>query len=169
MTRTLTLREYELAECHYEDFVISTARVMKIKPVVMTPRSPTDYQLEIDKLVLVDRTRPWMLEKYFDAAHFSHYRQTCRPANAVPRAVNSLKQRFCWRGSFWIRLLSVKPSSAPCSATASRAASLNLLAQNGGHTTPCWRPHGVQWATSRHVIFLLATSAKSEYEEVMAI
>ena len=32
---------------------------------------PTDYQLEqIGKLVLVDRTRPWMLEKYFDAAHF---------------------------------------------------------------------------------------------------
>ncbi|SUX87611.1 BglB-family transcriptional antiterminator [Citrobacter koseri] len=32
---------------------------------------PTDYQLEqIGKLVLVDRTRPWMLNKYFDAAHF---------------------------------------------------------------------------------------------------
>lgn len=32
---------------------------------------PTDYQLEqIGKLVLVDRTRPWMLNKFFDAAHF---------------------------------------------------------------------------------------------------
>ncbi len=32
---------------------------------------PTDYQLDqIGKLVLVDRTRPWMLNKYFDAAHF---------------------------------------------------------------------------------------------------
>lgn len=33
---------------------------------------PTDYQLEqIGKLVLVDRTRPWILEKYFDASHFT--------------------------------------------------------------------------------------------------
>jgi len=32
---------------------------------------PTEYQLEqIGRLVLVDRTRPWMLEKYFDAQHF---------------------------------------------------------------------------------------------------
>lgn len=72
VTRTLTLREYELADAIGEDFVISTARVSeKSKPVVMIAPFPTDYQLEqIGKLVLVDRTRPWMLEKYFDAAHF---------------------------------------------------------------------------------------------------
>lgn len=31
------------------------------------------YRLSIEqigKLVLVDRTRPWMLDKYFDASHF---------------------------------------------------------------------------------------------------
>ena len=72
VTRTLTLREYELAETISEDFVIATARVSeKSKPVVMIAPFPTDYQLEqIGKLVLVDRTRPWMLDKYFDAAHF---------------------------------------------------------------------------------------------------
>ena len=43
----------------------------KDKPVVTIAPFPTDYQLDqIGKLVLVDRTRPWMLNKYFDAAHF---------------------------------------------------------------------------------------------------
>jgi hypothetical protein len=47
------------------------ARQRKDKPVVTIAPFPTDYQLEqIGKLVLVDRTRPWMLDKYFDAAHF---------------------------------------------------------------------------------------------------
>jgi hypothetical protein len=59
------------AESISEDFVISTARISEDKPVVMIAPFPTDYQLEqIGKLVLVDRTRPWMLNKYFDAAHF---------------------------------------------------------------------------------------------------
>ena len=44
VTRTLTLREYELAETISEDFVIATARVSeKSKPVVMIAPFPTDY------------------------------------------------------------------------------------------------------------------------------
>jgi hypothetical protein len=43
----------------------------KDKPVVTIAPFPTDYQLDqIGKLVLVDRTRPWMLNKYFDEPTF---------------------------------------------------------------------------------------------------
>lgn len=69
---TLSQREYEQREEIAEDFVISTVRISeKEKPVVTIAPFPTDYQLDqIGKLVLVDRTRPWMLNKYFDEAHF---------------------------------------------------------------------------------------------------
>ncbi len=69
---TISQREYEQREAIDEDFVISTVRIgEKDKPVVTIAPFPTDYQLDqIGKLVLVDRTRPWMLNKYFDAAHF---------------------------------------------------------------------------------------------------
>ncbi|MEA0983849.1 transcription antiterminator BglG, partial [Salmonella enterica subsp. enterica serovar Enteritidis] len=72
IARTLTLRDYAARDSIVEDFVISTARIgEKDKPVIMITPFPTDYQLEqIGKLVLVDRTRPWMLDKYFDASHF---------------------------------------------------------------------------------------------------
>lgn len=69
---TLSQREYEQLAAVAEDFVISTVRIgEKDKPVVTIAPFPTDYQLDqIGKLVLVDRTRPWVLNKYFDAAHF---------------------------------------------------------------------------------------------------
>jgi transcriptional antiterminator len=69
---TLSQREYEQRQEVAEDFVISTVRISeKDKPVVTIAPFPTDYQLDqIGKLVLVDRTRPWMLNKYFDEAHF---------------------------------------------------------------------------------------------------
>lgn len=88
VTRTLTLREYELADAIGEDFVISTARVSeKSKPVVMIAPFPTDYQLE--------QTASWCwwtapavdAGKILRRGPFPHYRQACRPANAVPRAV----------------------------------------------------------------------------------
>lgn len=72
VSNTLSLREYELKESVEEDFVISTVRLSdKDKPVVVMSPFPTEYQLEqIGKLVLLDRTRPYMLEKFFDASHF---------------------------------------------------------------------------------------------------
>jgi mannitol/fructose-specific phosphotransferase system IIA component len=70
--------------------------------------------------------------------------------------------------SFWIRWWSVKRSSAPCSATASRCRTPGLLAQKTVVYTVL-APHGMQWGDeTAHVIFLLAIS-KSEYEEAMAI
>ena len=66
MTRIVSLRDYEMLAHIDEDFVISNARIgEKNKPVVVMSPFPTDYQLEqLGKLVLVDRTRPYMLEKF---------------------------------------------------------------------------------------------------------
>lgn len=134
VTRTLTLREYELADAIGEDFVISTARVSeKSKPVVIIAPFPTDYQLEqIGKLVLVHRTRPWMLEKYFDAAisAFSTSLSTSKRCSA--NCVGSLKAKALSARNFWNRLSSVKLSSALCSATASRCRT----------PSACWRKNG---------------------------
>lgn len=62
---TISQREYEQRDAIEADFVISTVRISeKDKPVVTIAPFPTDYQLDqIGKLVLVDRTRPWMLNK----------------------------------------------------------------------------------------------------------
>ncbi len=72
VTRIISLRDYEQLDGVEEDFVISTARISdKHKPTVVVAPFPTEYQLEqLGKLVLVDRTRPYMLEKFFDASHF---------------------------------------------------------------------------------------------------
>ncbi|MEB7116864.1 BglG family transcription antiterminator [Enterobacter cloacae] len=171
VTRTLTLREYEQTESISEDFVISTARVSeKSKPVVMIAPFPTDYQLEqIGKLVLVDRTRPWMLDKYFDAAHF-------RILNA-PVDQQTLFRELCVQleeeGFVGAEFLdSVVEREAIVSTMLGDGIalphSLGLLAQKTVVYTVL-APHGVQWGDeTAHVIFLLAIS-KSEYEEAMAI
>ncbi len=141
VTRTLTLREYELADAIGEDFVISTARVSeKSKPVVMIAPFPTDYQLEqIGKLVLVDRTRPWMLENTSTRpiSAFSTSLSTSKRCSA--NCAGSLKGKVLSARSFWNRLSSVKPSSAPCSATASRCRTPSGCWRKKRWSTPCWR------------------------------
>ncbi len=151
--------------------MISTARVSeKSKPVVMIAPFPTDYQLEqIGKLVLVDRTRPWMLDKYFDAAHF-------RILNA-PVDQQTLFRELCVQleeeGFVGAEFLdSVVEREAIVSTMLGDGIalphSLGLLAQKTVVYTVL-APHGVQWGDeTAHVIFLLAIS-KREYEEAMAI
>ncbi|MCP6606628.1 transcription antiterminator BglG, partial [Klebsiella pneumoniae] len=66
---TISQGEYEQRDAIEAEFVISTVRIgEKDMPVVTIAQFPTDYQLDqIVKLVLVVRTRPCMLNKYFDA------------------------------------------------------------------------------------------------------
>jgi hypothetical protein len=122
VTRTLTLREYEQAESLSEDFVISTARISeKAKPVVMIAPFPTDYQLEqIGKLVLVDRTRPWMLDKYFDAAHFRIIDKPIDQQTLFRELCGQLESEGFVGAEFLDSWSSVRRSSAPCSAKALR-------------------------------------------------
>jgi len=171
VTRVLTLREYEQCESISEDFVISTARVgEKAKPVVMIAPFPTDYQLEqIGKLVLVDRTRPWMLEKYFDASHFRVIDQPIDQQMLFQELCGQLQEEGFVNAEF---LDSVAEREAIVSTLLGDGIalphSLGLLAQKTVVYTVL-APQGIQWGDeTAHVIFLLAIS-KSEYEEAMAI
>jgi len=171
VTRTLTLREYEQCESISEDFVISTARIAeKAKPVVQIAPFPTDYQLEqIGKLVLVDRTRPWMLEKFFDASHFRVIDRPIDQQTLFRELCGQLQAEGFVDAEF---LDSVVEREAIVSTLLGDGIalphSLGLLAQKTVVYTVL-APQGIQWGDdTAHVIFLLAIS-KSEYEEAMAI
>ena len=151
--------------------MIATARVSeKSKPVVTIAPFPTDYQLEqIGKLVLVDRTRPWMLDKYFDAAHFRIIDKPVDQQTLFRELCAQLEGEGFVGAEF---LDSVVEREAIVSTMLGDGIalphSLGLLAQKTVVYTVL-APDGVQWGDeTAHVIFLLAIS-KSEYEEAMAI
>lgn len=171
VTRTLTLRDYEQCETLSEDFVIATARVSeKDKPVVIIAPFPSDYQLEqIGKLVLVDRTRPWMLNKYFDAAHFTIINEPIDQQTLFKRLCDQLQDEDFVDAEF---LDSVTEREAIVSTMLGDGIALphaqGLLAKKTVVYTVL-APQGIAWGDeTAHVIFLLAIS-KSEYEEAMAI
>ncbi len=171
LSNIISLREYEQQESIEEDFVISTARLSeKDKPVVVMSPFPTEYQLEqIGKLVLVDRTRPYMLEKYFDASHFRIIDQPMTQAELFKTLCRQLEQEGVVRGDFWP---SVEEREAIVSTMLGEGIalphSLGLLAKKTVVYTVL-APQGIAWGDeTAYVIFLLAIS-KTEYEEAMAI
>ena len=171
VTRTLTLRDYEQCASIGEDFVIATARVSdKDKPVVTIAPFPTDYQLEqIGKLVLVDRTRPWMLEKYFDASHFRIINEPVDQYRLFTLLCDELREEGFVDEAF---LDSVVEREAIVSTLLGDGIALphalGLLAKKTVVYTVL-APQGIVWGGEvAHIVFLLAIS-KSEYEEAMAI
>ncbi|ELY4722495.1 BglG family transcription antiterminator [Cronobacter sp. 153480017-3] len=166
-----TLRDYEQRAAIVEDFVISTARVAeKDKPVVVMSPFPTDFQLEqIGKLVLVDRTRPWMLEKYFDARHFRVVDGPMTQQQLFKELCDELEQDGYVGADF---LPSVVEREAIVSTMLGDGIalphSLGLMARKTVVYTVL-APQGIAWGEeTAHVIFLLAIS-KREYEEAMTI
>lgn len=171
MTGAISLRDYEQRESISEDFVVSTARAAeKDKPVVVVSPFPTDYQLEqIGKLVLVDRTRPWMLEKYFDARHFRIITTPTDQQTLFRELCQQLRAEGFVDGDF---VDSVVEREAIVSTMLGDGIALphalGLLAKKTVVYTVL-APQGIAWGDeTAHVIFLLAIS-KSEYEEAMAI
>ncbi|MGB9095778.1 BglG family transcription antiterminator [Erwinia sp.] len=171
LSNIVSLREYEQKDSIEEDFVISTARLTeKDKPVVVMSPFPTEYQLEqIGKLVLVDRTRPYMLEKYFDASHFRIINQPMTQAELFQTLCQQLEQEGVVDNDFWP---SVEEREAIVSTMLGEGIalphSLGLLAKKTVVYTVL-APQGIAWGEeTAHVIFLLAIS-KTEYEEAMAI
>ena len=171
VTSTVTLRDYEQRESISEDFVIATARISdKDKPVVTIAPFPTDYQLEqIGKLVLVDRTRPWMLEKYFDASHFRIIDRTVDQQTLFAMLCSQLHEEGFVDAEF---VDSVVEREAIVSTLLGDGIALphalGLLAKKTVVYTVL-APEGIQWGDDvAHIVFLLAIS-KSEYEEAMAI
>ncbi|MFS2221240.1 BglG family transcription antiterminator [Pantoea sp. B65] len=167
----ISLREYEALAVVDEDFIISTARLSeKDKPVVIMSPFPTDYQLEqIGKLVLVDRTRPYMLEKFFDASHFRIIDQPMEQSQLFRLLCDQLQQEGYVDDAFYP---SVEEREAIVSTMLGEGIalphSLGLLARKTVVYTVL-APQGIKWGDeTAHVIFLLAIS-KTEYEEAMAI
>ncbi|WP_318376255.1 BglG family transcription antiterminator [Enterobacter sp.] len=171
VTSTVTLRDYEQRDSISEDFVIATARISeKDKPVVTIAPFPTDYQLEqIGKLVLVDRTRPWMLEKYFDASHFRIIDRSVDQQTLFAMLCSQLHEEGFVDAEF---VDSVVEREAIVSTMLGDGIALphalGLLAKKTVVYTVL-APEGIQWGDEvAHIVFLLAIS-KSEYEEAMAI
>ena len=171
VTARLSQRDYETRTRIDEDFVISTIRLTeKEKPVVVMSPFPTDFQLEqIGKLVLVDRTRPYMLEKYFDEEHFLIVDQPISQSALFRQLCDQLEREGYVDAAFYP---SVEEREAIVSTMLGEGIalphSLGLLAQKTVVYTVL-APQGICWGEdTAYVIFLLAIS-KSEYEEAMAI
>jgi len=167
----ITLREYEQLASVDEDFVISTARLSdKDKPVVVMSPFPTEYQLEqIGKLVLLDRTRPYMLEKFFDASHFLILDRPLDRSALFRQLCGELEREGMVDETFYP---SVEEREAIVSTMLGEGIalphSLGLLAKKTCVYTVL-APEGIAWGDeTAYVIFLLAIS-KTEYEEAMAI
>ncbi|MDZ7277176.1 PRD domain-containing protein [Pantoea eucrina] len=171
VTARLSQRDYEMRTQIDEDFVISTARLNeKNKPVVVMAPFPTEYQLEqLGKLVLVDRTRPYMLAKYFDAGHFMVLDRPMTQSALFRLLCDRLEAEGYVERDFYA---SVEEREAIVSTLLGEGIalphSLGLLAKKSVVYTVL-APHGVSWGDeTASVIFLLAIS-KNEYEEAMAI
>lgn len=168
---TLSQREYEQREEIAEDFVISTVRISeKEKPVVTIAPFPTDYQLDqIGKLVLVDRTRPWTLNKYFDEAHFQVIDTPMDQQALFATLCQQLQQEGFVGAEFHGSVVEREAIvSTMLGDGIALPHALGLLAKKTVVYTVI-APHGIAWGDeTAHIIFLLAIS-KSEYEEAMAI
>lgn len=171
VTERLSQREYEARTRIDEDFVISTIRLSeKEKPVVVMSPFPTGFQLEqIGKLVLVDRTRPYMLEKFFDAQHFLIVDRPMTQSQLFGQLCTQLEAEGFVDAEFYP---SVEEREAIVSTMLGEGIalphSLGLLAKKTVVYTVL-APQGIAWGDdTAYVIFLLAIS-KSEYEEAMAI
>ncbi|MBW5979434.1 MULTISPECIES: BglG family transcription antiterminator [Klebsiella] len=168
---TLSQREYEQRQEVAEDFVISTVRISeKDKPVVTIAPFPTDYQLDqIGKLVLVDRTRPWMLNKYFDEAHFQVIDAPMDRQTLFATLCQQLQREGVVGAEFHDSVVEREAIvSTMLGDGIALPHALGLLAKKTVVYTVI-APHGIAWGDeTAHIIFLLAIS-KSEYEEAMAI
>ncbi|MGV3344753.1 BglG family transcription antiterminator [Enterobacteriaceae bacterium LUAb1] len=171
VTATLSLREYEEQQNIDEDFVISTVRVSdKSRPVVVMSPFPGEYQLEqLGKLVLIDRTRPYMLEKFFDERHFCIIDQPVEQSALFRLLCTQLEQEGYVDETFYA---SVEEREAIVSTQFGDGIALphalGLLAKKTVVYTVI-APQGIAWGEeTAYVIFLLAIS-REDYEEAIAI
>ncbi|CFQ41980.1 BglG family transcription antiterminator [Yersinia bercovieri] len=172
MTQTISLRDYEILHHIDEDFVISNSRLAeKNKPVVVMSPFPTEYQLEqLGKLVLVDRTRPYMLEKFFDRQHFMITDQPITQAQLFEKVCGQLEAEGFVDADFYPSVVEREAIvSTMLGEGIALPHSLGLLAKRTVVVT-LLAPNGIAWGDGEvaYVIFLLAIS-KTDYEEAMAI
>lgn len=171
--RVISLREYEQLDNVEEDFVITTIRLPeKDKPIVKIALFPTPYQIEqIGRLVMVDRTKPYILERFFNREHFMIVKGPMSQDVLFKRVCDLLEEQDYINADFYPSL--VERESIVSTMLGEGIAiphSLGLLAKKTAVVTII-APDGIAWSNKdevAHVIFLLAIS-KDDYEEAMAI
>lgn len=91
--QTLSLREYERLDEVRADFVISTMNIAtKNKPVQILAAFPTETQwVQLTKLIEMDRTRPYLLARFFDERCFRVIHEPCTQADLFEQVCNQLQ------------------------------------------------------------------------------
>lgn len=167
-----SVREYQALSDIQADFVISHVRLEdKGLPLLQVNPFPTPFQLEqLGKLVLVDRTRPYLLDKYFSRRHFWLADQPLTQEALFSRLCQQLEEEEIVPASFHASLTE-REQIVPTLLGEGFATphSLRLLA----HRTCVYTvlaPEGIEWGNGEkvQVIFLLAIS-KADYEEAMGL
>ncbi|MGL5554611.1 MAG: PTS sugar transporter subunit IIA, partial [Aeromonas veronii] len=143
----------------------------KNAPVVLVAPFPTQYQLEqLGKLVLIDRTRPYMLDKYFDADHFMVVKEPLTQAELFARICDQLEAEDLVESGFRASLQErERIVSTMLGEGIALPHSLGLLARRTLVYTVL-APQGIDWGNGEiaTLIFVLAIS-KADYEEAMGL
>lgn len=173
-SRGLTLQEYESLSEVSEDFVITTVRISeKNKPVIKIAPFPTPYQLEqVGRLAMVDQTRPYIIERFFDERFFMVINEKISQEELFQTVCHKLQQEGYVTPEFYPSLQERESIvSTLLGEGIALPHSLGLLANKTVVATVV-APKGIEWnketKENAYVIFLLAIS-KTDYEEAMAI
>lgn len=173
-SRGLTLQEYESLSEVSEDFVITTVRISeKNKPVIKIAPFPTPYQLEqVGRLAMVDQTRPYIIERFFDERFFMVINEKVSQEALFQTVCHKLQQEGYVTAEFYPSLQERESIvSTLLGEGIALPHSLGLLA-NKTVVATIIAPKGIEWnkesKENAYVIFLLAIS-KADYEEAMAI
>ncbi|EKT60011.1 BglG family transcription antiterminator [Providencia sneebia] len=172
--RGLTLQEYESLDKVEENFVITTVRISeKNKPVIKIAPFPTPYQLEqVGRLAMVDQTRPYIIERFFDERYFMVINDKITQEELFQTVCQKLQQDGYVTSDFYPSLQERESIvSTLLGEGIALPHSLGLLA-NKTVVVTIVAPKGIEWnketKENAYIIFLLAIS-KADYEEAMAI
>ena len=173
-SRGLTLQEYESLQEIDEDFVITTVRISeKNKPVIKIAPFPTPYQLkQVGRLAMVDQTRPYIIEQFFDERFFMVFNEKISQETLFQTVCKKLQQDGYITADFYPSLQERESIvSTLLGEGIALPHSLGLLA-NKTVVATIIVPRGIEWnketKEKAYVIFLLAIS-KADYEEAMAL
>ncbi|MDE9495640.1 BglG family transcription antiterminator [Xenorhabdus bovienii] len=172
--RVLPLHEYNALDYVEENFVITTLRLPeKNKPIVKIAPFPTAYQLEqIGRLAMMEQTRPYILERFFDERYFMVIKEDITQEILFKTLCRKLRTGGYVREDFCPSLIEREAIvSTLLGENIALPHSLGLLALKTVVVTVL-APKGIEWSKETkaraNVIFLLAIS-KQDYEEAMAI
>lgn len=174
ISKTISSREYEQLATIDEDFIVTTTRLSeKDKPIVKIAPFPTQYQLEqLGRLAMIDRTMPYILERFFDERFFMVIDKPLSKQELFKLASDKLAAQGYVDGDFYNSLIEREEIvSTLLGENIAIPHTVGLLAKKTMVVT-ILAPQGVVWDKNKNevanVIFLLAIS-KDEYEDAMSI